>query len=75
MYAVAFEADIVSEFLRIPHFERLKNKHVRIVIEAEELTTNAKQSIKVLLDSAQEKPFKQIQDPLAWQKAQRDEWA
>jgi hypothetical protein len=33
MCAVEFEADIVSEFLRIPNFEQLKNKHVRVVIE------------------------------------------
>jgi hypothetical protein len=37
MCAVAFEADIVSEFLRIPNFEQFKNKHVRVVIEAEEV--------------------------------------
>jgi hypothetical protein len=37
MIAVAFEADIVSEFLRIPNFEQFKNKHVRVVIEAEEV--------------------------------------
>lgn len=36
MYAVTFETDIVSEFLRIPNFEQLKNKHVRVLIEAEE---------------------------------------
>lgn len=36
MYAITFEADIVSEYLRIPNFEQLKNKHVRVVIEAEE---------------------------------------
>lgn len=35
MIAVAFEADIVSEFLRIPNFEQFKNKHVRVVIEEE----------------------------------------
>ena len=35
MYAITFEADIVSEFLRIPNFEQLKNKHVRVVIEEE----------------------------------------
>ncbi len=45
-----------------------------VAFEAKELTTNAKQSIKTLLGSAQEKPFKQIQDPLAWQISQRDEW-
>jgi hypothetical protein len=38
MVAVAFEADIVSEFLRIPNFEQFKNKHVRVVIEAEEVS-------------------------------------
>ena len=40
MYAITFEADIVSEFLRIPNFELLKNKHVRVVIEAEEVPTS-----------------------------------
>ena len=36
MQAITFEADIVSEFLRIPNFEQLKNKHVKVVIEASE---------------------------------------
>jgi hypothetical protein len=35
MLAVTFEADIVSEYLRIPNFEQLRNKHVRVVIEEE----------------------------------------
>ncbi len=35
MLAITFEADIVSEYLRIPNFEQLKNKHVRVVIEEE----------------------------------------
>lgn len=35
MHAITFEADIVSEYLRIPNFEQLKNKHVRVVIETE----------------------------------------
>lgn len=76
MYAVTFETDIVSEFLRIPHFEKLKNKHVRVVIEAEadETAVNPKQAIKALLASAQQEPFQQIQDPLVWQATQRDEW-
>jgi hypothetical protein len=39
MCAVEFEADIVSEFLRIPNFEQLKNKHVRVVIEEEAVKT------------------------------------
>jgi hypothetical protein len=75
MVAVTFEADIVSEFLRIPNFEQLKNKHVRVVIEEEVVQNNPKQAIKALLTNARVKPFQQIRDPMAWQKAQRDEWA
>lgn len=74
MYAVTFETDIVSEFLRIPHFEKLKNKHVRVVIEADETAVNTKQEIKTLLDNADKKPFQLIQDPLTWQTTQREEW-
>lgn len=74
MYAVTFETDIVSEFLRIPHFEKLKNKHVRVVIETDETAVNSKQAIKTLLDNADKKPFQRMQDPIAWQAAQREEW-
>lgn len=41
MYSISFETDIVSEFLRIPNFEQFKNKHVRVVIEAEETVSTA----------------------------------
>ena len=41
MQTITFEADIVSEFLRIPNFEQLKNKHVRVVIEAQEEMQNS----------------------------------
>jgi hypothetical protein len=78
MLAVTFEADIVSEYLRIPNFEQLRNKHVRVVIEAEEVAAtqaSTMQVIKSLLNNARTKPFQQINDPMAWQKAQRDEWA
>ena len=77
MLAVTFEADIVSEFLRIPNFEQLKNKHVRVVIETEEVVASVspKQAIKALLSNADAKPFQKIRDPLAWQIAQREEWA
>jgi hypothetical protein len=37
MPAFTFEANIVSEYLLIPHFEELKNKHVRVVIEPDEM--------------------------------------
>ena len=50
MYAVTFEADIVSEFLRIPNFEQLKNKHVRVVIETEEVPSSTLSDIDTCFD-------------------------
>jgi hypothetical protein len=47
MVAVAFEADIVSEFLRIPNFEQFKNKHVRVVIEAEDADKKATETSEI----------------------------
>ncbi len=35
MYELEFETDIITEFLKIPHFEQFKNKHVRIVIQTD----------------------------------------
>ncbi|MCI4412242.1 MAG: hypothetical protein JHC38_11275 [Thiotrichales bacterium] len=53
MVAVAFEADIVSEFLRIPNFEQFKNKHVRVVIEAEDAAVIPARRLSALkLDTA-----------------------
>lgn len=48
MYSIAFETDIVSEFLRIPNFEQFKNKHVRVVIEAEEAMITEKRRLSAL---------------------------
>lgn len=36
MYAIEFETDIDGEYIRIPEFEKLKNKHVRVIVLAEE---------------------------------------
>jgi hypothetical protein len=33
MQLIEFQADIISEYLKIPNFEMLKNKHVKVVIE------------------------------------------
>ncbi|WP_075879253.1 hypothetical protein [Vreelandella massiliensis] len=35
MYAIEFEADIKSEFLRIPQYEQLKNQHVKVILLTE----------------------------------------
>ncbi|MBB3192223.1 hypothetical protein [Halomonas cerina] len=36
MYAVEFETDITSRYLKIKDYEKLANKHVRIIILVEE---------------------------------------
>ena len=36
MTPLVFEADIRGEYLRIPNDERIRNKHVRVVIEVDE---------------------------------------
>lgn len=35
MYALEFEVDITSEYIRIPNYEQLKNKHVRVIVLTE----------------------------------------
>ena len=32
MQAIEFEIDINDEFIKIPHFEELKDKHVKIIL-------------------------------------------
>ena len=32
MYAVEFETDVVSEYVRIPNFEQFKNQHVKVIV-------------------------------------------
>jgi hypothetical protein len=32
MYAIEFETDIHSEYVRIPQFEKLKNRHVKVIV-------------------------------------------
>ena len=36
MYAIEFETDIDGEYIRIPEFEKLKNKHVRVIVLSQE---------------------------------------
>lgn len=36
MYALEFEADITSEYIRIPNYDQLKNQHVRVIVLSEQ---------------------------------------
>jgi hypothetical protein len=51
MYAIEFEADIVNEYLKIPNFEQLKNKHVRVIIETDETPKTLKRLSALEIDT------------------------
>jgi len=44
MQAIEFETKINEEFIKIPHFERLKNKHVKVIFLYQENIENSNQS-------------------------------
>lgn len=35
MFAIEFEAEMKSEFIRVPQFDKLKNRHVKIIVLAD----------------------------------------
>ena len=35
MYAIEFETDIKTEYIRIPEYEKIKNQHVKVIVLAE----------------------------------------
>ncbi|KYZ85956.1 hypothetical protein A3Q32_19260 [Alcanivorax sp. KX64203] len=37
MYAIEFETDIKGEFIRLPRFEQLKDRHVKVIILTKEV--------------------------------------
>lgn len=43
MYAIEFETDIDGEYIRLPEFEKLKNKHVRVIVLSEEIDATIEQ--------------------------------
>ncbi|MCG5520366.1 hypothetical protein LPW28_14910, partial [Ectothiorhodospira sp. 9905] len=57
MYAVEFETDIKSEFIRIPQFEKLKNRHVKVIVLMEDPPENA-QAGKAQTSSPRRRPAK-----------------
>ena len=47
MYAIEFETDVKGEFIRLPQFEKVKGRHVKVIVLAE--------------DESQEAPFEREQ--------------
>jgi hypothetical protein len=58
MYAVEFETDVVSEYVRIPNFEQFKNQHVKVIVLSESIQSNhVKPLIKSLRQPASVPPI------------------
>ncbi|AHF01130.1 hypothetical protein THIAE_04410 [Thiomicrospira aerophila AL3] len=78
MYAVEFETDVVSEYVRIPNFEQFKNQHVKVIVLSEQ--ANLSQSVAGI-EGAEVIDFSVFKvkafnhcDAVAYQRAMRDEW-
>jgi len=41
MYAIEFEVDIKGEFIRLPQFEKLQDRHVKVIVLAEDESVEA----------------------------------
>ncbi|SFR49354.1 hypothetical protein [Thiomicrospira sp. ALE5] len=75
MYAVEFETDVVSEYVRIPNFEQFKNQHVKVIVLSDK--ANVSQGIEsadvIDFSAFKVKAFNHC-DAVAYQRAMRDEW-
>ena len=49
MYAVEFETNVVSEYVRIPNFEQFKNQHVKVIVLAESFQGSNEKPLNKLL--------------------------
>jgi hypothetical protein len=74
MYALEFEADLTSEYIRIPNYDQLKNQHVRVIVLSEQPSTTSTQAKKKY-------DFSDLIGRLSWggdaleeQQRLRDEW-
>lgn len=72
MYAIEFETELVSDHIKIPQFERLRDKHIKVIVLADE---NALPKAKPSYD------FSDLQGKLKWhgnalveQQDLRSEW-
>lgn len=73
MYAVEFEADVISPYTLLKHFEPFANQHIKVIVLAEK--EPAKPNANTRFD------FSDLSGKLSWsgdavseQRALRDQW-
>jgi len=77
MYATEFTTILDKPYIEIPEFEKFKNHKVKIMLidlKNSESPKSQKENIKNILKNSKTKLFKDIKDPLKWQKKIREEW-
>ncbi len=77
MYTTEFKTFINEPYIKIPEYEKLKGKEVRVILlnlDNQNHTSNQKEAIKKILDKNDINLFKKIKDPVQWQNKQREEW-
>ncbi|MGC9386787.1 MAG: hypothetical protein ACP5D0_07565 [Hydrogenovibrio sp.] len=69
MYAIEFEADLNSEYLRIPEFEKLKNQHIKVIVLADDVKPSTTLELKTenAADLTPVYDFSDLAGKLEWQ--------
>ena len=69
MQAIEFETDVTSEYIRLPHYETLKNKHIRVIVLADDVAHAKKYNFSDLAGQLEWQG-----DALIEQQRLRNEW-
>ena len=73
MYAVEFEVDITDKFIEIKDYEKLVNKHARVIIIVEDvLMKTSKISVAGNLKKYAKPELIDIEKDIAWEKLTKD---
>ena len=73
MYAVEFEVDITDKFIEIKGYEKLANKHARVIIIVEDvLMKTSKTSVAGNLKKYAKPELIDIEKDIAWGKLTKD---
>lgn len=73
MYAVEFEVDITDKFIEIKDYEKVANKHARVIIIVEDvLMETTKTSVAGDLKKYAKPELIDIEKDVAWEKLAKD---
>jgi len=77
MSSIEFNASIINGVIQLPlAYKKFQGRSVRVVlyIEPEEETSRKKELSRIFESLKEVNAFSEIENPVNWQKQQRDEW-